>query len=100
MNAKNKIRVKACPPFTAAEEGRMLNAKVDAAIYMLERSKYDNIYQQRMDEKFPENIMVMAMLLSGLSIERIGLHLNMKHRDIRTIIRLYNLSNETRCHRK
>lgn len=90
MNISTKIKVKPYPPFTAEEECRMLNAKVEAARYVLERTRKDNIYQQRLDELYPNYIEVV-----GLSIERIGFYLDTRYHDVRSIIRLYNLSNET-----
>ena len=94
MNISTKIKVKPYPPFTAEEECRMLNAKVEAARYVLERTRKDNIYQQRLDELYPNYIEVVAMWLAGLSIERIGFYLDTRYHDVRSIIRLYNLSNE------
>lgn len=96
MNVKNRIKVRACQPFTAAEECRMLNAKVEAARYVLERTRRNNIYQQRLDELYPNYIEAVAMWLAGLSIERIGFYLDIRYHDVKSIIRLYNLSNETR----
>lgn len=91
------IRIKPKFPFSANDEVRMLNAKVDAAIYMLQRTKYDNIYQKRLDELFPDHMKVIAMWLAGLSVERVGAYLNVAYKDVRSIIKLYNMSNETRC---
>lgn len=93
---RNKIIVKPSPPYTAGEECRMLNAKVEAARYVLERTRRNNIYQQRLDELYPNYIEAVAMWLAGLSIERIGFYLDIRYHDVKSIIRLYNLSNETR----
>lgn len=91
---RKAIRVKARFPFTANEESRMLSAKVDAAIYMLQRTRKENIYQKRLDELFPNHINAIALWLAGLSVERVGLYLNIAYKDVKSIIRLYNLSNE------
>ena len=69
MNISTKIKVKPYPPFTAEEECRMLNAKVEAARYVLERTRKDNIYQQRLDELYPNYI---KWKLQGMCLSVLG----------------------------